>query len=165
MKIYARIVAAIVVELIDAVYDDHDNEIPIDTRFHPEIVATLVDATGVSGIAQGWTYDGTTFAVPVAPVESAADARARALIDIHDQRAPILEALAGIGFDALVAGDTTTAQAAASARTDLKNIVTLAAFLDATTYDDMKIAVMAEYKRIALAAPTTVQTAFAALLA
>lgn len=89
--------------------------------------------------------------------------RARALGEIRAQRAPLLDALAGIGFDALVAGDTVTAQAVAAARAGLKDLPTLPEFLAATTYDEMRVAVMTRYKQLAAAAPETVQIAFAKL--
>lgn len=76
MKIYARIVAGTVEEIIlpatydsdgefDGVVHQAGDEIPIDRRFHPVIVQTLVDITNVSPMpAQRWTYDGTTFKAP-----------------------------------------------------------------------------------------------------
>jgi len=86
--------------------------------------------------------------------------RDRAIDEIRQQRAPILNALAGIGFDAIDANDTATQAGVAQARADLKAITSLPALLDATNYDDMKAAVMARYREIADVAPATVQTAF-----
>jgi hypothetical protein len=48
MKTYARIVSGAVFEIIDPVSDASGNEVPIDERFTPEFVATLVDITDVS---------------------------------------------------------------------------------------------------------------------
>ena len=107
-------------------------------------------------------YDGRQLlhveaAVPSTPIE---EIRRVALLRIKAQRAPILDALAGIGFDAMVGGDQATVQAAADARTALKDITILPAFLAAETYDDMKAAIMARYKEIAAAAPAAVRNAF-----
>jgi len=57
-----------VAEIILPVVDENDQEIPIELRFHPDIVATLVDVTSVAGIEQGWTYSNGTFSAP-APVD------------------------------------------------------------------------------------------------
>jgi hypothetical protein len=83
-----------------------------------------------------------------------------AIDEVRKERAPILTALAGIGFDAREAGDEETATAVALARAALKEITVLPAFLAATTYDAMKAAIMARYREIADGAPANVQTAF-----
>ena len=76
MKIYARIQDGVVAEIIlPATYDSdgefdgvsyHEgDEISIERRFHPAIVATLVDITTIDPMPeQRWTYDGTTFTAP-----------------------------------------------------------------------------------------------------
>lgn len=56
MKIYARIVDGAVFEIINPMSDENGEEIPIEQRFTPEFVASLVDITGVSPFpAQGWS--------------------------------------------------------------------------------------------------------------
>jgi hypothetical protein len=48
-------------------------EIPIELRFHPSLVANMVDITDVNPQPQyGWTYDGDVFAAPV-PYQPTAD--------------------------------------------------------------------------------------------
>ena len=56
MKTFARSVNGVVVETIATTAD-------IATLFHPGV--GFVDCTATAGVAQGWTYDGTTFAAPV----------------------------------------------------------------------------------------------------
>jgi hypothetical protein len=177
MTTYARIDDGKVVEIIEPLVLDFpetmpsedgaepttaivSREVPINERYHPDFVATLVDVSGVPGVEVGWSYDGRTFAAPIPYTEPVAAALARALIDIRVQRAPILNALAGIGYDALVANDAATSAAVSQARNDLKNIAALPALLAAATYDDMKAAVLTEYRRIAANAPAGVQSAF-----
>lgn len=98
-------------------------------------------------------------------IEPAAQVLKRALVAIKQERAPILNALAGIGFDAIDANDAATQAAVAQARADLKAITDLPELLAATTYDEMKAAIMARYREIAAAAPTNVQTAFREIFA
>lgn len=49
------------------------DEVPIDERFHADIVATLVDITGVSGVSIGDTYSNGVFAPYVPPLPSPAE--------------------------------------------------------------------------------------------
>ena len=64
-KVYARIEDKIVVEMIWPYIDD-GYEWPIELRFPPEFVATLVDVTEIEPKpAASWTYDGSVFAAPV----------------------------------------------------------------------------------------------------
>ncbi|SAL25753.1 Caudovirales tail fiber assembly protein [Caballeronia turbans] len=66
MKTYARIEAGVVMEIIAPMADDEGHDIPIEERFTPEFVATLVDVTDATPMPeQRWTYDGATFAAPV----------------------------------------------------------------------------------------------------
>lgn len=57
---YARVISGLVVELIDAGTDD------IDTLYHPDIVATLVDDDGAA--VEGGTWDGSVFGPAPTPV-------------------------------------------------------------------------------------------------
>lgn len=99
------------------------------------------------------------------PPESQADALARAIAEVRVQRAPILDALAGIAGRASRSNDTATAEAADQAADDLLAITQLPAMTSSSTYDEMKAAVMARYREIAGAAPATVQTAFREIFA
>jgi len=68
MKTYARIDNGIVVEVIPPMTYDDGTEIPIELRFVPEIVDTLVDITGIDPMPdQRWTYDGELFSPPQQP--------------------------------------------------------------------------------------------------
>jgi hypothetical protein len=66
--IYARIDSGLVVEIVEPMLDEEGKEIPVVERFHPEIVAALVDITSVQPRPQqGWTYDGSGFAAYTPP--------------------------------------------------------------------------------------------------
>lgn len=56
MKTIARVQDGRVVELVTS-------GVNILTSFHPALV--WVDVTSVMGIAEGWTYDGSTFSKPI----------------------------------------------------------------------------------------------------
>jgi len=72
--IYARIENGLAVEIVEPMLDDDGNEVPIEDRFHPEIVATLIDITGVQpSPRQGWTFDGTNFAEYVPPPRASSE--------------------------------------------------------------------------------------------
>ncbi|MDI2595036.1 tail fiber assembly protein [Pseudomonas sp. 681] len=67
MKIYARIEGGVVVEIIQpwAGADGVQVDIPIEDRFTPEFVATLVDITDLNPMPlEQWLYDGSTFEAP-----------------------------------------------------------------------------------------------------
>jgi hypothetical protein len=63
MKIYARIDGGKVAEIIEPFADEEGNEVPIASRFHPDIVTTLVDITGTD-VEAGWSYADGVFAQP-----------------------------------------------------------------------------------------------------
>lgn len=63
--IYARIQDGLVFEVIQPMYRESGEEIPIAERFTPEFVGTLVDITSVSPAPdQRWAYDGSSFTPP-----------------------------------------------------------------------------------------------------
>lgn len=91
---YARIQAGIVAEIITPRFYEHDvhatgedsiptdatlvartgDEIPIEKRFHPDFVATLVLIPEGATVSDGDTYDGAEFGPPPpAPARPAAD--------------------------------------------------------------------------------------------
>jgi len=113
MKTYARIEGGVVVEIIqpfatkDA--DGNDVEVPIEERFVPDIVQTLVEVTKATGTPdQGWTYNGKVFAAPVPPVPTLAQKQATrsALMDYASQQmAPLQDAVdLGIATQAETSG-------------------------------------------------------------
>ena len=61
MAKFVRISNGVVCELVFA------DELPPYTE---EITAQFRDVTGNDNVAEGWTFDGTTFAAPIAPVLS-----------------------------------------------------------------------------------------------
>lgn len=76
MKTYARMEGNTAAEIIPPMADDDGNEIPIEDRFHSEIVATLLDVTDVEGIAPGWVRNGSSFSAPAPSIPTADDIRA-----------------------------------------------------------------------------------------
>ena len=78
---HARIEGGAVVEIIPPFSDGEGREVPIEMRFHSDIVATLVEADPSVGI--GFVYDGKTFsAPPPEPGPSAEDLRAQRNIQL-----------------------------------------------------------------------------------
>jgi|SRR5450830_855344 len=66
MKTYALIDSGIVVEIIPPYVNEAGEDIPIDQRYTPEMVAQMVDITDLVPQPECfWTYDGTAFAAPV----------------------------------------------------------------------------------------------------
>lgn len=83
MKTYARIEGGRVAEIIEPLTYTEDpadwpmykigDEVPIELRFTPEIVATLVDISDVGNVGVGDTYEGGIFSPYVPPQSSAAE--------------------------------------------------------------------------------------------
>lgn len=68
MKTYARVDNGVVVEIIPPSSNNEGGgaDIPIEDRFTPEFVESLVDITTiVPPPGEHWTYDGEVFAAPV----------------------------------------------------------------------------------------------------
>lgn len=60
MNLYARIDDGQVVEIIQPFED-----VPIKDRFHPDVVRSLVDITGIQPQpTEGFLFDGSVFAAP-----------------------------------------------------------------------------------------------------
>lgn len=53
------------------------DEVPIEKRFHADVVAALVDITDIAGVSVGDTYINGVFAPYVPPVPSPAEIHAR----------------------------------------------------------------------------------------
>jgi len=71
MHTYARIYDGIVVEIINPATDESGNEIPISERFHPVIVAMLVDVTNSAPAPQQyWTYQNGIFEAPTSTTQN-----------------------------------------------------------------------------------------------
>lgn len=66
MKTYARIFDGKVVEIILPIVGDDGVEVPIELRFTPDYVLSMVEITGIDPIPQeAWTYVDGVFAAPV----------------------------------------------------------------------------------------------------
>lgn len=86
--------------------------------------------------------------------------RLSAMQRLRDRRSPILNALAGIGFDALAAGDAATADAVKQARLGLRDITAWPAVVAAQDDESFDRAALARYRELAAAAPPAVRVAF-----
>lgn len=96
---YARIENGVVAELIAELLDGEGKEIPIADRFHPDIAATIVDATAAAGVEPGWIYANGVFAAPVAPVVLLADVKAAKLAQLSAECSTRMEAIK-VGYPA-----------------------------------------------------------------
>lgn len=92
MSIYAYVSNGIVQEIIYPL-NLEGRDIPIEERFNPEFLLSLVDITGITPMPQPWwLYDGTSFidpaTIPPDPEFLASQARAQRdslLISIYDK--------------------------------------------------------------------------------
>jgi hypothetical protein len=68
MTTYARLQGDLVVEVIRV-----DEDPPIEDRYHPDIIAELIQLKGgqVTNVTEGYTYDGSSFSPPQAAPEPA----------------------------------------------------------------------------------------------
>lgn len=74
MKTYACVNDGVVVEIIPPYLLDDGAYVSIENRYTPEYIDTLIDITEVGPKpAQGWSYDGTTFAAPLPYASSPAE--------------------------------------------------------------------------------------------
>ncbi len=121
------------------------------------------DQTRVLSRSPGETFsfdaDGMLTIHPAAEVPFGQIAAAY-LGEVRAIRESILNRLAGIGFGAMAANDLPAVSAIATAREALLDITKVPAVLAATDLAALKAAVLAEYRRIVMAAPTAVQKAF-----
>ena len=99
---------------------------------------------------QQWLAAGNT-PLP-ADVPQVAELLARAKDELRALRVPILNAVTGIGWRASMTGNTALANEAAALAEALLDITAAPALNAATTYDDMRAAGVAAYKRIAATA-------------
>jgi hypothetical protein len=83
-----------------------------------------------------------------------------ALERLKRARAPILNALAGVGFDAIASGDAAARNAVLAARTQLKNLANYAPALAATSDEQFNSLILARYRELVAQAPAAVQDAF-----
>lgn len=86
---------------------------------------------------------------PSAPVEEILESAKNELRTIRE---PMLSAVTGIGWDALASGDDALVQEARNIRNALRDITDDPALNAAQTYEDMRAAGVAAYRRIAAGA-------------
>ncbi|ASD50472.1 hypothetical protein FDI24_gp190 [Acidovorax phage ACP17] len=98
-----------------------------------------------------WLEDGNTI-LPYVSTETLEDLRKRAFDEIREVRAPMLNAVTGIGVTALIDGNEAEAAEAKLIRQKLLEITADAALNAATTYESMKLAGRLAYRKIAKAA-------------
>lgn len=103
---YARVDGAIVREIIEPAFDGDGLEIPIEQRFHADIVSTLVSEA--SGMVLGGTWDGSSFGPQPPPPPPPSLSERKAAISRRFQDDDALKALLGVLDDRLgqVAGKT-----------------------------------------------------------
>ncbi|HJW56987.1 MAG TPA: hypothetical protein VJ577_17100, partial [Burkholderiaceae bacterium] len=123
------------------------NVLEITDDQHAELMAT-------QAIGKFIQADEGGFPVAVDPnPEPVEKIRERTPVEIRAQRAPMLDTLAGIAGRVVRKDDRVTADAADNASDALLDITTLPPFLAAETYDDMKAAILARYRKIVASAP------------
>jgi hypothetical protein len=71
----ARILDGLVAEIIQL-----PDDVAVSDAFHPDVVATLKPCSEET--AQGWTYDGKKFSVPVEPAAAPSFEGLKALVDM-----------------------------------------------------------------------------------
>lgn len=89
---------------------------------------------------------------PVSPPGTAAEILEIAKDELRELRKPMLDAVNGIGWRASMTGNTTLANEAVVLSQALLDITTDPALNAATTYEEMRVAGVAAYKRIAATA-------------
>jgi hypothetical protein len=134
-----------------------DDAIEITSEAH----LALMEAQSRGMVIQA-DENGLPIAVPPTPAPFAEVSLAY-LNTVRELREEILNRISGIGFAALAKGDTATAQAVVVARQALLDITKSPAVLAATDADSLKLAVIATYRAIVVAAPAPVRSAFNAV--
>lgn len=137
----------------------HGDNIPDDAvEITSEMHATLFEAQSkgkiIAADANGYPV---LQDVPPTPVDVLL---ASAKDELRTMRRDMLEAVTGIGFRASVSGNTALAQEAAQVSKQLLDITDDTELNAAQTYEDMRSAGMAAYRRIADAASEDLRGAF-----
>lgn len=144
MKTYARMIDGSKAQIIPALMDDNGNEIPLESRFPPEVVAQMVE-----------------YPLRDEPPEpTQAQLWERAINEMRALRQPIILVLDGLQSSALTVGDTSRAQVIETAKQGLRNITKLD-LSACTTYEEMRAKVGAAYYALAAALPADIRQAFA----
>lgn len=144
MTTYARMIDGVIAQIIPPIFDDKGNEVPIASRFPPEVVEQLVEHPPRE----------------VPPEPTHAQLWERAIAEMRTMRQPIILVLDGLQSSALTLNDTERAQVIETAKQGLRDITKLN-LSDCTTYEEMRAAVGAAYYALAAALPIDIRIAFA----
>lgn len=105
MQTFARIAGGVVAELIEI----PDGTPPLHERYHPDLVAAMIEVPEGAEVAEGWAWDGEAFAPPPPA----------AVVPASISRRQLLLAMAGAGLitdvEALAAATTGAVPAAIDA--------------------------------------------------
>lgn len=135
----------LIAQIIPPIFDDKGREVPIESRFPPEVVEQLVEYP--------------PRAEPP-PEPTHAQLWERAISEMRAMRQPIILVLDGLQSSALTLNDTARAQVIESAKQGLRDITKLN-LSDCTTYEEMRARVGAAYYALAAALPADIRQAFA----
>lgn len=137
----------------------HGDKIPADAvEITPEQHAVLLQ-----GQSEGKLIVADENSHPILvdpPATPTAELLERAKGELRAVRRDMLDAVTGIGFRANVSGNTALAQEAAQVSQLLLDITDDPALNSAQTYDDMRIAGLAAYRRIADGVSANLRSAF-----
>lgn len=107
-----------------------------------------------SGAGCYWQNGTWVVVASTAQAEAAAAGKAVVLAQARTIREQVLDRLTGIRVNDVLPTDTATLNAISAARADLKNLPTCATVMAATDGDTTKVAVITEWRRIALTLAT-----------
>ena len=144
MKAYARMIDGVIAQIIPAVFDERGQEVPIESRFSPDVVEQLVE------------YPPR----PVTPEPTHAELWERAISETRTMRQPIILVLDGLQSSAMALDLKERALVIETAKQGLRDITKLN-LSDCTTYEEMRARVGAAYYALAAALPADIRLAFA----
>jgi hypothetical protein len=141
---YARMIDGQVAQIIPPIFDDKGSEVPIESRFPPEVVEQLVEYP--------------PRAEPT-PAPTHAQLWERAIAEMRALRQPILLVLDGLQSSAMALDQKDRALVIETAKQGLRDITKLD-LSGLTTYDEMRAAVGAAYYTLVASLPTDIKVAF-----
>ena len=156
MATYARMIDGVIAQIISPIFDDKGREVPIESRFPPEVLEQLVEHP--------------PRAEPP-PEPTHAQLWERAISDMRAMRQPIILVLDGLQGSALTTAMTSVdpeviapaqerAKVIETAKQGLRDITKMN-LSDCTTYEEMRARVGAAYYSLAAALPADLRQAFA----
>lgn len=144
MTTYARMIDGLIAQIIPPIFDDKGREVPIESRFPPEVVEQLVEYP--------------PRAEPP-PEPTHAQLWERAIAEMRRLRQPILEVLDGLQASALALSQLERAQAIETAKQGLRDITKIDLSACAT-FEEMGVVVLNAYAVIVSALPSDIRNAF-----